>query len=197
MAARWRDPGARAALEGLRPKKRRDLHFRCADRSHRASDRRGRDRATGTTSKSCGARRVSTWRSGTPGPVRGPEASKSTTDANARAEPRESLVGHLGVEPRANGLRRQDGRLEGDGTAESPQKSKAESPRSSPIVEAAAQSRPNQDAVETALAEALNRASEAAQWDVVAMLARELQARREVRAGVVDLEMARERRGTP
>jgi hypothetical protein len=66
-----------------------------------------------------------------------------------------------------------------------------------PTGEATAQSRPNQDPVETALAEALRRASEASQWDVVAMLARELQARREARADVVDLEMARKRRGPP
>jgi hypothetical protein len=56
---------------------------------------------------------------------------------------------------------------------------------------------PNQDAAEAAIAEALTRASEAGQWEVVATLARELQARREARAGVVDLEMARKRRGTP
>jgi hypothetical protein len=50
--------------------------------------------------------------------------------------------------------------------------------------------------VEAALAEALRRASEAGQWDVVATLARELQARREARAGVVALEVARRGRVT-
>ena len=83
------------------------------------------------------------------------------------------------------------------GTAEFPLKAEGACQPSSPIVEAADQSRPNQDAVEAALAEALRRASEAGQWDVVATLARELQARREARAGVVDLEAARKRRGMP
>jgi hypothetical protein len=104
-------------------------------------------------------------------------------------------VGHGGFEPPANGLRKQDGGPEGSGSTEFPQETEVASPRSSPIVEATAQSRPNQDPVETALAEALRRASEASQWDVVATLARELQARREALAGVVDLGAARKRRG--
>ena len=106
-------------------------------------------------------------------------------------------MGHLGVEPRANGLRKRTGGPEDLGTAQFTQETGGPDPRSSPIGEATAQSRPNQDPVETALAEALRRASEAAQWDVVAMLARELQARREARADVVDLDAARKRRGPP
>jgi hypothetical protein len=57
---------------------------------------------------------------------------------------------------------------------------------------------PLPDAVEIALADALTRASAAAQWDVVARLAGELEARRKARAGVVDLGSARmRRRGNP
>jgi hypothetical protein len=89
-----------------------------------------------------------------------------------------------------------NGGSEAPGTTEVPQETGGPSPRSPPFVEATAQSRPNQDPVEVALAEALRRASEAGQWDVVATLARELQARREARVGIVDLEMARKRRGT-
>ena len=48
-----------------------------------------------------------------------------------------------------------------------------------------------------ALAEALRLASEAGKWDVVATLARELQARREARSGVVGLEVARKPRDPP
>ena len=54
----------------------------------------------------------------------------------------------------------------------------------------------NHDPVEAALADALTRASAAGQWDVVTTIARELQARREARANVVDLEIARKNRGT-
>jgi len=82
------------------------------------------------------------------------------------------------------------------GTTESPVNRDGADTRSSPIVEPKAQSRPNRDPVEEALAEALRKASEGGQWDVVATLARELQARREARAGVVDLENARKGRRT-
>ena len=51
--------------------------------------------------------------------------------------------------------------------------------------------------MEAALATALERASADGQWDVVVTIARELQARRDARAGVVDLEAARKRRSTP
>lgn len=51
------------------------------------------------------------------------------------------------------------------------------------------------DAVETALADALTRASQAGQWDIVASLAAELQARRQARANVLSLDAARSKRG--
>lgn len=51
---------------------------------------------------------------------------------------------------------------------------------------------PAPDPVETALADALTRAALAKQWQVVERLSRELQARREARAGVVDLNQVRE-----
>lgn len=51
------------------------------------------------------------------------------------------------------------------------------------------------DVVETALADALRRASEAGAWEAVAQLARELEARRKARSGVVELDLERARRG--
>jgi hypothetical protein len=51
------------------------------------------------------------------------------------------------------------------------------------------------DVVEAALAEALRGATAAGQWTVVAQLARELEARREARAGVVALDAERAKRG--
>ncbi|MBI3204513.1 MAG: hypothetical protein HYZ29_23460 [Myxococcales bacterium] len=53
----------------------------------------------------------------------------------------------------------------------------------------------NQDAVEAAIATALERASAAGQWTVCEVLARELEARRKARSSVVDLESERARRG--
>lgn len=82
------------------------------------------------------------------------------------------------------------------GTIELPQKAEGANPRSSAVVEPKDQSRPNQDPVEAALADALTRASAAGQWDVVGTLARELQARRQARTDVIDLEAARRRRET-
>jgi len=71
-------------------------------------------------------------------------------------------------------------------------------PPSSPIVGAVGQSWGNQDAldpVETALAEALRNAAAESQWAAVETLSRELTARREARAGVVQLAAERKRRG--
>lgn len=51
------------------------------------------------------------------------------------------------------------------------------------------------DAVELALATALERASAAGQWTVVEVLARELEARRKARSAVVDLAEERAKRG--
>ena len=53
---------------------------------------------------------------------------------------------------------------------------------------------PGTDVVEAALAEALRGATAAGRWEVVAQLARELEARREARAGVVKLDSERRRR---
>ncbi len=50
------------------------------------------------------------------------------------------------------------------------------------------------DVVEAALAEALRGATAAGRWEVVAQLARELEARREARAGVVKLDDRRKAR---
>jgi hypothetical protein len=52
------------------------------------------------------------------------------------------------------------------------------------------------DPVEVALADALTRAAQAGQWSTVETLSRELQLRREARAGVVDLAGVRRRRST-
>lgn len=51
------------------------------------------------------------------------------------------------------------------------------------------------DAVEIALATALTAASAASQWETVAQLARELEARRKARLEVVDLGAERAKRG--
>lgn len=50
------------------------------------------------------------------------------------------------------------------------------------------------DPVETALADALQRAAAAGAWDAVAAVTAELRARREVRAGVVDLSAEKAKR---
>jgi hypothetical protein len=50
------------------------------------------------------------------------------------------------------------------------------------------------DPVELALATALERASAAGQWTAVEVLAREIEARRKARAGVVQIEAGRRRR---
>ena len=50
------------------------------------------------------------------------------------------------------------------------------------------------DPVEQAIATALERASAAGQWTAVEVLARELEARRKARAGVVELDAERRKR---
>ncbi len=50
------------------------------------------------------------------------------------------------------------------------------------------------DPIETALGDALTKASAAGEWSLVAQLARELEARRAARAGAVDLAAERRRR---
>jgi hypothetical protein len=54
---------------------------------------------------------------------------------------------------------------------------------------------PEGDEVEAALARALDRAAEAGRFDVVAVLAGELQARRLARGGVVAIDAKRRQRG--
>jgi hypothetical protein len=50
------------------------------------------------------------------------------------------------------------------------------------------------DPVEVALFDALTKATAAGQWDVVGQLARELEARRKARSGVVVLDVERKKR---
>jgi hypothetical protein len=51
------------------------------------------------------------------------------------------------------------------------------------------------DPVEAALADALTKAAAAGAWEVVGQLARELEARRKARSGVVELATERAKRG--
>ena len=53
------------------------------------------------------------------------------------------------------------------------------------------------DPIEGALSDALRAATAADQWTLVAQLASELEARRRSRAGVVELDKERKRRGQP
>lgn len=82
---------------------------------------------------------------------------------------------------------------------EMPQKAEAARRPSSPIVGPLGQSGgnpgPSADHVEVALADALTLASAAGEWTAVAQLARELEARRQARANVVDLDAERNKRG--
>lgn len=83
------------------------------------------------------------------------------------------------------------------GTIENAQNAGGGDLPSSPIVAARGQSVGSPepaDAVEAALADALEKASAAGQWDVVATLARELQVRRQSRAHVVQFDQERARR---
>ncbi|MDD9932217.1 MAG: hypothetical protein OXT09_01360 [Myxococcales bacterium] len=57
------------------------------------------------------------------------------------------------------------------------------------------QSAGDPDPIEQALADALRRATERGEWSAVEAITRELTARREARAGVVDLAAERARRG--
>ena len=90
--------------------------------------------------------------------------------------------------------------MQGAETVRSPEETHASVLRSQAIATPVGQSlatheAPASDPVEAALADALTRAASAGQWDAVATLARELQARREARAAVVDLDVERHRRG--
>ena len=70
----------------------------------------------------------------------------------------------------------------------------SKSPEVDPKTYGHGQSVGNPDAVEAALADALTAASAAGQWEAVAHLARELEARRRGRLEVVDLDAARAKR---
>ena len=101
-----------------------------------------------------------------------------------RANAAELRVGHLGVEPRANGLRSRQGTGEGGEITGSSAESADGRPSSSPVVAGGGQSVGNDrrpDAVELALAEALTRASAAGEWAVVETLGAELANRRQRR----------------
>jgi len=112
------------------------------------------------------------------------------------------LVGHLGFEPRANGLRTQAREApnpaeplisaENAGTADRPGPAE---------IDARGHSVANQpgedDPVEAALKVALRRAIDAEQWEVVAQLGAEVRARREARSAVVDLAAERAKRRGP
>jgi len=106
------------------------------------------------------------------------------------------VVGHRGLEPRANGLRRRGDGAENTDLAETKPGREAEreqleaSPGQSGAVSAL-----EPDAVEQALAAALVGATAAGQWEVVARLAAELEARRKARSGTVDLAIERAKRG--
>jgi hypothetical protein len=114
-------------------------------------------------------------------------------------------VGQDRLELSANGLRERTADSQERDTKEDREDSAPSRPPSSPIVGAVGQSGGNQraldcdaapspDLVEVALAEALAKASAAAQWEVVARLAGELEARRKARAAVVDIGTARAKR---
>jgi len=68
-------------------------------------------------------------------------------------------------------------------------------PLEAPSGQSGAVSAPEPDAVEQALAAALVGATAAGQWEVVARLAGELEARRKARSGTVDLASERAKRG--
>jgi hypothetical protein len=84
------------------------------------------------------------------------------------------------------------------GTVEVPQK-RENAIASSPVqTDARGQSVGNEsaavDVIEAALADALRRAAAAQQWTTVDVLSRELQARREARGAVVNLDVERAKR---
>jgi hypothetical protein len=117
-------------------------------------------------------------------------------------------VGHEGLEPSANGLRdasegreaSSSGVFRGDLEGATRPEATPKSATVQPLVQDPAIGT-ERDAVEAALADALTKAATAGRFDVVAQLARELAARREAGAGrhagggVVDLDVARRKRG--
>jgi len=104
-------------------------------------------------------------------------------------------VGRPGLEPGTYGLKT-SGDSSGSATLAKPLEADPTVEHGSvPLSGACADCVPFADPVETALADALTRATEAGQWTVVETLSRELTARREARAQVVNLESERARRG--
>lgn len=105
------------------------------------------------------------------------------------------LVGRQGLEPWTNGLKTP----QAEGEARKNEENDSSLVRSDVATGSggaiAGQSDVPVDAVEEALAEALRGATAAGQWETVTTLARELQARREARAGVVQLGAERNKRG--
>jgi hypothetical protein len=97
-----------------------------------------------------------------------------------------------------NGIRKRADDQESRGSIESPHEHDNARPSSSPVVAGVGQSVGNQpDPVEVALADALTRASAAGEWTTVALLARELEARRTARASAIDLAAERSARRRP
>jgi integrase len=131
----------------------------------------------------------------------GPRLDRGTLSVEVEVEvekDEEKLVGHLGFEPRANGLRIPDAGSPSSAIVENPQESTPGGAPSSAVGGAAGQSRANEppaDPVEQALADAIGKAAAAGQWSAVETLSRELTARREARANVVVLDAARRRGG--
>lgn len=103
-----------------------------------------------------------------------------------------------GIEPQTSSMPFRAPDLEAPGTTENMLDREPTRPPSSPIVEPQWHSRgndePSADVIETALAEAITRASAAGAWEAVQALTTELRARREARAGVVALDTRRARR---
>jgi hypothetical protein len=104
-------------------------------------------------------------------------------------------VGHSRLELEANGLRERVATADNaeecetlEGGAPLPDATEPDSGRS------VGRTAPDPDPVETAIAAALERASTAEQWGAVEVLARELEARRKARAGVVQIDTARAKR---
>jgi hypothetical protein len=105
-------------------------------------------------------------------------------------------VGHRRLELRANGLRERGDPSENTDPAENKPGREAErEPQETEKGLSGAITAPEPDAVEAALAAALVGATNASQWEVVARLAGELEARRRARLGTVDLQAERARRG--
>lgn len=85
--------------------------------------------------------------------------------------------------------------VEGEG-AESVREAEANPAEPVGVISEAISAISNADPVEKALSLALERASAAGEWGAVVELARQLEARRQTRTGVVNLSTERQRRGS-